>query len=102
VDAAVNRGVQDSKGQPALAFFTAIATGDADRLWNLPGVREEFERRLDITGVLPDAPIPVRDHIIRRSNDPDDGSVTAATVLADMFRDRRDALQAVGIKASGY
>lgn len=102
VDAAVNRGVQDAKGQPALAFFTAIAAGDADRLWNLPGVREEFERRLDITGVLPEAPIPVRDHIIRRSNDPDDASVTAATVLADMFRDRRDALQVVGIKASGY
>lgn len=102
VDAAVSRGVHDAQGQPELAFITAIAAGDADRLWSLPGVREEFERRLDITGVLPDVPIPVRDHIVRRASDPDDGSVSAATVLADMFRDRRDALAAAGIKGSGY
>jgi hypothetical protein len=102
VEAAVNRGVSNANGRPELAFMTAVAAGDADRLWNLPGVRQEFERRLDITGVLPDSPIPVRDHIVRRANDPDDGSVAAATVLADMFRDRRDALQAAGIRAAGY
>lgn len=102
VDAAVSRNVKDAQEEPTLAFFTAIASCDADRLWNLPGVREEFERRLDITGVLPDAPTPVRDHIIRRSSDPDDGSVSAATVLADMFRDRRDALRARGIRPPGW
>jgi hypothetical protein len=100
VRGANQKGSQRLNESPELAFIKAIAQSNPDQLWALPGVREEFERRLDITGEIADTPIPVRSHIVRRSNESDDAMAGASTVLTDMFRDRMDFLAAQGVKPS--
>ena len=100
VRGAQERGGQAVKASPELAFISAIAQSNPDQLWALPGVREEFERRLDITGEIADTPVPIRAHIVRRSNEGNEAMAGAATVLNDMFRDRVQYLTDHGVKPS--
>lgn len=100
VQGAHERGGQRLQASADLAFMTAIAQSNPDQLWALPGVREEFERRLDITGELPDVPTPVRSNIVRRHNESNDAMAGVATVLNDMFRDRVQRLTEQGVKPS--
>jgi hypothetical protein len=100
VRGASERGGQNVQASPELAFVKAIAAGNPDQLWALPGVREEFERRLDITGEIENTPIPLRSNIVRRSNEGNDAMAGVATVLNDMFRDRVQYLKDQGVKPS--
>jgi hypothetical protein len=100
VRGASERGGQNVQASPELAFVKAIAAGNPDQLWALPGVREEFERRLDITGEIENTPIPLRANIVRRSNEGNDAMAGVATVLNDMFRDRVQYLKDQGVKPS--